>query len=100
MRSAVHWEGNDPGAQTGRPDDVRPVRGLLGGAPLPAALFIRHLLALGVSLPARLRWVGLGRGAGGARAVQGATRTIAIIPSPRPTIRWRPSGLKATQKAS
>src|SRR5262249_10248945 len=37
--SAIHWEDNDPGAQTGRPDAVGPVRGLLGGRTSPAALF-------------------------------------------------------------
>src|SRR5262249_39740985 len=37
MRSAIHWEGNEPGAQTGRPDDVRSVREVLGGAPSSAA---------------------------------------------------------------
>src|SRR5262249_32945084 len=36
--SAIQWEDNEPGAQTGRPGAVGPVRGLLGGTTSPAAL--------------------------------------------------------------
>src|SRR5262249_39628821 len=41
---AVQWEDNEPGAQTGRPGAVGPVRGLLGGTTSPAA-FVSSVVA-------------------------------------------------------
>src|SRR5262249_34299172 len=43
--SAVSCEDNEPGAQTGRPGAVGPVRGLLGGTTAPAALIYLAALA-------------------------------------------------------
>src|SRR5947207_2370289 len=52
--SAIRWEDNELGAQTGRPGAVGPVR-LLGGATAPAALVHRPLPPLGTA-----RWGRLG----------------------------------------